>query len=120
MINSSWIRSSLVTAVCSTALGVAGCASAPPASSADAPAADTASGPHDRRAVVSVDGMFCPFCTYNVERQLRALDGVDRVDVSLDRAEAYVTLSEADPATAEQLRRAVESAGFTANRVEMP
>jgi len=71
------------------------------------------------RAVVKIDGMACPFCTYNIQRQLEALDGVERTDVSLEKGEAYVTLSSSNPATEAQLRLAVESAGFTPTRVRI-
>lgn len=72
------------------------------------------------QAVIRIDGMACPFCTYNIQRQVEALDGVEAVDVSLDRGEAYVTLSKQNPPSAEQLREAVKSAGFTARKVQMP
>ena len=87
----------------------------PSSSAAPAPAHET--GP---RAIIQIDGMACPFCTYNIQRQLQALPGVERVDVSLDKGEAYVTLSEQDPATEAQLRDAVKSSGFTPRQVRMP
>ena len=72
------------------------------------------------RATIRIDGMACPFCTYNIQRQVEAVEGVEHVDVSLEKGEAHVTLSEQNPPTAEQLRAAVESAGFTARQVRMP
>lgn len=98
-----------------------GCQSAPVSPSSDQRVEGTATTqPAEPRAVLTINGMACPFCTYNIQRQLEALDGVQQVDVSLEKGEAYVTLSKQDPATAEQLRKAVESAGFTPTKVRMP
>jgi len=80
----------------------------------------SAGGTTPARAVITIDGMACPFCTYNIQRQLEALEGVVKTDVSLEKGEAYVTLSPNKPATADQLRQAVRSAGFTASEVRMP
>lgn len=98
-----------------------GCQSAQVSQPSDQAIEDAATArPAEPHAVLTIDGMACPFCTYNIQRQVEALDGVQKVDVSLARGEAYVTLSERDPATAEQLRQAVESAGFTPTKVQMP
>ncbi len=90
-----------------------------PTHNTEAPAtqASTVSGP---QATIPINGMACPFCTYNIQRQIQALDGVEQVDVSLEKGEASVILSEQDAPTAQQLRGAVESAGFTPGEVQMP
>jgi len=107
----------------SAALWLGGCAG--PTETAEgsgdrAPQVAPESDRRERQAVVRVDGMACPFCTYNIQRQLEALEGVEGVEVSLDAGEARVTLSEDEPASEAQLRRAVESAGFTPTEVTMP
>jgi len=108
---------SSATALMGIILLVSACQTPPGAGGAPDP---SAGGLAPARAVIQIDGMACPFCTYNIQRQLEALDGVERTDVSLEKGEAYVTLSPNNPATADQLRRAVESAGFTPMRVRMP
>jgi len=108
---------SSATALMGIILLVSACQTPPGAGGAPDP---SAGGLAPARAVIQIDGMACPFCTYNIQRQLEALDGVERTDVSLEKGEAYVTLSPHNPATADQLRRAVESAGFTPMRVRMP
>lgn len=104
--------------VTAAALVLGGCQATQSSSQVDQ--LDASITPASPRAVVKIDGMACPFCTYNIQRQLEALDGVRQTDVSLKKGEAYVTLSSNNPATAEQLRRAVESAGFTATEVRIP
>lgn len=62
---------------------------------------------------IKVQGMSCGGCVRNVTGVLKALPGVDAADVSLDEAEARVSY---DPkqVTVDQLRQAVEAAGFDA------
>jgi len=71
-------------------------------------------------AVLWVKGLACPFCTYNVERQLRKVPGVKNVAVTLETGKVSVILSEEQPPSEEQLRIAVKESGFTVDRVEMP
>ena len=62
---------------------------------------------------LKVTGMTCMGCVASVTRVLQSVKGVGKVDVSLPEGSARV---EFDPsiATREQLRAAVESAGFDA------
>ena len=62
---------------------------------------------------LKVSGMTCMGCVASVTRVLRSVKGVGKVDVSLAEARAQV---EFDPGIAnrEQLRAAVERAGFDA------
>lgn len=60
-----------------------------------------------------VDGLACPFCAYGVEKQLKAVRGVEKVDVDIKTGNVIVTVVEGavlDEATA---KKAVTDAGFT-------
>lgn len=62
---------------------------------------------------LEVAGLACPFCAYGIEKQLNALEGVERVETQLEEGAVIVTMTEGatlDEATAKQ---AVENAGFT-------
>ena len=63
--------------------------------------------------VIGVGGMSCQGCVKNVTGVLRALPGVEQVEVSLEAAQASIGY---DPqkATPDQFREAVENAGFDA------
>ena len=77
--------------------------------------ASLAAGPSYR---IEVAGLACPFCAYGIEKQLRALDGVEAVETHLEEGAVIVTMGEGvalDKATAE---RAVEAAGFTLDGFE--
>jgi len=63
--------------------------------------------------VIRVEGMSCGGCVRSVTAALKSLPGVADADVSLESAQARVRY---DPATVseQQLREAVEDAGFDA------
>ena len=62
---------------------------------------------------MKVKGMTCGGCVASVERVLKTLDGVGKVDVSLQRGEATVEYAPERVAES-QLRAAIEDAGFDA------
>ncbi|MGA8055264.1 MAG: heavy-metal-associated domain-containing protein [Burkholderiales bacterium] len=64
-------------------------------------------------AVIKVNGMTCGGCVRSVTRVLQAVQGVESVNVSLERGEAALTY---DPAKADipQFRKVIEEAGFEA------
>ncbi|MDR1077917.1 MAG: sulfite exporter TauE/SafE family protein [Propionibacteriaceae bacterium] len=59
---------------------------------------------------VAIKGMTCGACETRVGRQLRRLDGVERVTVSARRGSATLYLSA--PVSPERIRQAVEKAGY--------
>jgi len=62
---------------------------------------------------LKVEGMDCEGCVKSVTRMLSAVAGVDKVDVSLEKASARVTYDPARSGLAE-FKRAVERAGYKA------
>jgi copper chaperone len=64
-------------------------------------------------AEITIEGMSCSGCVSSVSRSLKAVPGVQAVDVSLADASAKVTYDAALTGVAD-LKRAVERAGFDA------
>jgi len=62
---------------------------------------------------VKVKGMFCPFCTYGVEKKLKRLKGVARVKVSLKQGVAKLYLKPGATVSDATINQAVDDAGFT-------
>jgi copper chaperone len=60
---------------------------------------------------LDIKGMTCGGCVASVERVLKALDGVGKVDVSLDREQATIEYVQerVNPA---RLRSVIEEAGY--------
>jgi copper chaperone len=62
---------------------------------------------------IKVDGMSCGGCVKSVTGVLTALDGVAKADVSLEQKQAVVEF-DAGKVTRDQLKAAIEDAGFDA------
>lgn len=108
----------------------AGCQTAPPSaddaqmssvrSQAQSPSEEVAAFPADRTATLWVKGLACPYCAHNIDRQLAAMTGVERIHVDLPTGKVRVALVADHPATREQLVKAIDDSGFTLDRIEMP
>jgi copper chaperone CopZ len=58
---------------------------------------------------IKIEGMHCPNCVAAVKRELEALEGVSKVDVSLEEAQAIV---DAEGVSDDALQAAIEDIGF--------
>lgn len=65
------------------------------------------------KAVISVDGMSCPFCAFGVEKKLRSVAGAERVEVTMKDGTATLIAEEGESIELGQIGPAVEAAGFT-------
>jgi len=66
-----------------------------------------------------VDGLACPYCAYGIEKKLKAIDGVEAVEVDLDRGLVKVRTREDLRFTEPQLRQLFQDAGFTYRSMEV-
>lgn len=71
-------------------------------------------------AVLLVDGLGCPMCATNVDRQFRNMAGVLSSSVDLEAGEVTVMLTGQPRVTRGQLASAVYDAGFTVRGVRTP
>ncbi len=62
---------------------------------------------------LTVDGLACPFCAYGIEKQIKALDGVETIEIDIDEGHVVVTVAEDAVLAEADFRQAVEDAGFT-------
>jgi mercuric ion binding protein len=61
---------------------------------------------------LGVDGMACPFCAYGIEKKLKALDGVESLDIHIKKGTVDVHLEEGGEVTPDELKKAIKEAGF--------
>ncbi|MFB6249328.1 MAG: heavy-metal-associated domain-containing protein [Salinibacter sp.] len=102
----------LVAALSVLLVGIA----VPLSASAQSPQQDRVRSPD---ATVYVDGLACPFCAYGLEKKLKTLDALQKMDVQLEKGRVRLAFVEGHPPTKKQIRQAVKEAGFTARRVEL-
>ena len=61
---------------------------------------------------LEVLGMACPFCTFGIEKKLRAVPGVSEVTVFLDEGRIQLAFASDNDAVPDDIEGAVEKAGF--------
>lgn len=71
-------------------------------------------------ATVYVDGLACPFCAYGLEKKLKNLDAIQRMEVQIEKSRVLLAFKEGQSLTKEEIRKAVKKAGFTARKIEFP
>lgn len=62
---------------------------------------------------IRVDGLACPYCAYGIEKKLTKIDGVERIDVDLEKGLVIVTVADGIALTDEQMTQLFKDAGFT-------
>ena len=63
--------------------------------------------------VIRVDGLACPFCAYGIEKKLKSVDGVEEVDVDLQKGRVTVNTRENVELTEPGMVKLFKEAGFT-------
>jgi copper chaperone CopZ len=66
-----------------------------------------------KKATIRVDGMTCAKCSGSVEKALKATEGVEKVEVNLERKEAVVDYDDAK-VTEAKLREVINATGVKA------
>ncbi len=72
--------------------------------------AASAAGTH---YIMRVDGLACPYCAYGIEKKLKQIDGVQRIDVDLNKGLVQVDVAEGVELRKPQMIRLFQEAGFT-------
>lgn len=60
-----------------------------------------------------VDGLACPYCAYGIEKKLNKVDGVEKIDVDLDKGLVIVNVADGIKLSEEQMTQLFKDAGFT-------
>jgi len=60
-----------------------------------------------------VDGLACPYCAYGIEKKLNKIDGVEKIDIDLNKGLVIVNVADGVKLTEEQMTRLFKDAGFT-------
>lgn len=66
---------------------------------------------------IGVSGMVCGFCSASVEKKLKALPGVQQVNVSLEDKRAQIVMAAGQSLDADSVRKIIADAGFTPGEI---
>jgi len=64
-----------------------------------------------------VDGLACPFCAYGIEKKFTKTEGVDSVDIDLQKGLVIVKTREGKTFNEKKLKSIINDAGFTMKSV---
>lgn len=67
---------------------------------------------------VNVDGLSCPFCAYGLEKKLKKMEGVTKIEIDVPNAFALLTIADGKSVSEELIRDKVKDAGFTAREIK--
>jgi len=65
-----------------------------------------------QKIVIKVEGLYCPFCAYGLEKNLKKLKGFKKVEVNLKHGVAELHIKTGVRVTDTAIQKAVEDAGF--------
>lgn len=67
---------------------------------------------------IRVDGLACPFCAYGLEKKLKELEGVDKVQINVDKGLAVLENKQDKSIAVDMLESVVQDAGFTPGEMQ--
>lgn len=68
-------------------------------------------------ACFSVEGMTCAACTVTTKAAIKKLDGIQRIDISLDDKKAEVYFNDAKT-NADEIKKKIDSVGYKATKLQ--
>ncbi|NIA29913.1 MAG: hypothetical protein GWP06_08400 [Actinobacteria bacterium] len=66
---------------------------------------------------IKVNGLACPFCAYGLEKKLKKLDGVGKINISLNKGLATLDSKADQSIEFKNLKKIVKAAGFSATEI---
>ena len=71
-----------------------------------------------QKIIIKVEGLYCPFCAYGLEKHLKALDGFKAVQINIKEGTAEVEFQPGTQISKKAILQAVEDAGFDLDGIE--
>ncbi len=62
---------------------------------------------------IRVDGLACPYCAYGIEKKLKQIEGVGKIDVDLEKGLVKVDVADGTTLAEPQMKKLFKDAGFT-------
>ena len=71
-----------------------------------------------QKVIIKVEGLYCPFCSYGIEKQLKKIEGVKSVQINIKEGTAEIEFKPGVKISEKSILTAVEDAGFDLEGVE--
>lgn len=123
LMNTGVVRGLVAAAGCGVAVLLGGCASGASGSAAmdEGVPVETGALASDASSVLLVvEGLSCPMCASNIDKELAQVPGVTNVSVDLNSGTVTVALAAAPRPSAADFEKAVYDSGFTLKRIATP
>ncbi|MFQ5641749.1 MAG: heavy-metal-associated domain-containing protein, partial [bacterium] len=66
-----------------------------------------------------MDGLACPFCAYGLEKKLKKIEGVEKLEIRVNDGVAILYFQEGANIDKDQIAKKVKEAGFTPRKVQI-
>ncbi len=70
-------------------------------------------------ATVQVDGLSCPFCAYGLEKKLKKVEGIEKLEIKVNEGTAKIRVREDKTLSFEAVEKAVKDGGFTPREISL-
>ncbi len=72
-----------------------------------------------KRATVRVDGLSCPFCAFGLEKKLKAIAGVEKLEIKVNDGLAILNFADSAKIDEKLIAKKVKEAGFTPGEIKI-
>ena len=69
---------------------------------------------------ITVNGMVCSFCAQGIEKRLKAVPGIEAVQIDLSKGMVEVTARSGASLDTATLKQAIRDAGYDVRRIDRP
>jgi mercuric ion binding protein len=69
--------------------------------------------------IVRVDGLSCPFCAYGLEKKIKKMEGVEKMEIDLEGGKVEIRFGDREDVQVEEIEEAVKDAGFTPKSIKV-
>jgi len=71
-----------------------------------------------QKVIIKVEGLYCPFCSYGLEKQVKKIKGFKSVQINIKEGTAEIEFKPGAKVSEKAILTAVEDAGFDLDGVE--
>ncbi len=72
----------------------------------------TLAGENEERVIMQVEGLYCPFCAYGLEKHIKKINGFKSININIKEGTAEIAFESGARVSRASILEAVENAGF--------